>query len=134
MSDHEFRAVRETATESRLRLALSAAARHWSAAWTHATVTRLVRQVAMAAAEWSVADRVRYGAVAVVWAALGHLGCLALFPAYVAPGLPKAPIVAIALVAAVVAAAPEPFVKAWSESRLGRVGRRFTAQVQNNDA
>ncbi len=123
MSDREFRAVFETAAESRLWLFLSAAARLWPAAWADSSTARLVRRAALSIDEWNAVDRVRYGAVTVGWAALAHLGCLALFPAYVAPALPQAAIVAVALGAVVIAGRPEPFATAWTESRLNQIAR-----------
>ena len=115
MTDREFRAVYETAAESRLWLAWSAAQRAWSAAWRESSAVRLAGRVTASLGEWPAADRVRYGAIALATAALGHVGFVALFPAYVAPAFPRAAVLAVAILAAVVASLPQQFVRAWGE-------------------
>ena len=115
MTDREFRAVYETAAESRLWQALSAAQRAWSAAWRDSSAVRVAGRTRASIGQWPVVDRVRYGAIALGTAALGHLGFLALFPAYVAPALPRGAMLAVAILAAVIASLPQHFVRAWRE-------------------
>lgn len=122
MSDQDFRALYETAVESRLWLAASAVARAWPAAWRESSAAGAVRRAATVTNDWTAADRVRYSAIAIATMALGHLGLVALLPVYVAPALPMGFMLAVALLAMVVAAAPHAFVRGWSGSR------------QNNDA
>ena len=113
MSDRDFRALAETAVESRLWLAASAAGRAWSAAWRDSSAAGVFTRAAAVTHEWTASDRVRYGAIAIATMALGHLGLVALFPVYVAPAMPMTFMLAVALLAAVVAAAPHAFVRAW---------------------
>jgi len=134
MSDREFRALSETAVESRLWHAASSAGRVWSAAWRESVAAGFITRAAAVTSDWTASDRVRYGAIAVATMALGHLGLVALFPAYVAPALPITFMFVAALLAAAVAAVPHAFVCAWNQSRLREAGRRLTSPDQNNDA
>lgn len=113
MSDRDFCALAETAVESRLWLAAAAAARAWSAAWRDSTAAGVFTRATAVTQQWSASDRVRYGAIAIATMALGHLGLVALLPVYVAPAMPMTFMLAVALLAAVVAAAPHAFVRAW---------------------
>ena len=134
MSDREFRALSETAVESRLWLAASAAVWVWSAAWRESSAVGVVSRAAAITKEWSPIDRVRYGAIAIATMAIGHLGLVALSPAYVAPALPMTFMLAVALLAAVVGAAPNAFVRGWRQSRVQQAARRLADRSQNNDA
>lgn len=113
MSDRDCRALTETALESRLWLAASAAMRAWSAAWRDSSVVGVFTRAAAVTSEGTAAARVRYSAIVIATMALGHLGLVALLPVYVAPALPMTFMMAVALMAAVVAAAPQAFVRAW---------------------
>ena len=113
MSDRDFRALAETAVESRLWLAASAVARAWSAAWRESSAVGAVRRAAAVTHAWTAVDRVRYSAIAIATMALGHLGLVALLPVYVAPALPMGFMLAVAVLAAAIAAAPHAFVRAW---------------------
>lgn len=134
MSDRECRALAETAVESRLWLAAGETVRVWSAAWRDSSAVRAGRRAAAVTDDWTAIDRVRYSAIAIATMALGHLGLLALLPAYVAPALPMTFMLVVALLAAIVAAAPNDFVRGWHRSRLRQAGRRLAARSQNNDA
>jgi hypothetical protein len=134
MSDREFRALADTAVESRLWLAASAAARAWSAAWRESSAIGVVMRATAVTNERTAIDRARYGAIAIATMALGHLGLVALFSVYVAPALPMTFMMAVALLAAAVAAAPHAFVRGWQQSRLRQAARRLADRSQNNDA
>lgn len=128
MSDRDFRALVDTAVESRLWLAGAAAVRAWSAAWRESSCVGAVRRAAAVTGDWTAIDRVRYSAIAIAAMALGHLALVALFPAYVAPALPMTFMLAVALLAAAVAAAPNGFARAWRQSRVREAGRRLAAR------
>lgn len=134
MSDRDFRALTETAVESRLWLTGSGAVRAWSAAWRESFAAGVVRRATAVTNDWSASDRVRYSAIAIATMALVHSGLVALLPAYVAPALPMTFMLAVALLAAAVAAAPNAFVRGWRQSRLRQAGRRLALRLQNNDA
>ena len=134
MSNREFRALSETAVESRLWHAASSAVRVWSAAWRESVAAGLITRAAAVTNDWTTSDRVRYAAIAVATMALGHLGLVALFSAYVAPALPITFMIVAALLAAAVAAVPHAFVRGWNQSRLREAGRRLTSPDHNNEA
>jgi hypothetical protein len=134
MSDQEFRALAETAVESRLGRAASDAVRVWSAAWRESSVVGVVRRAAAVTNDWTAIDRAQFSAIAIATMALGHLGLVTLVPAYVAPALPPTFMAAVALLAAAVAAAPHGFVRGWHQSRLRQAARRLADRSQNNDA
>lgn len=134
MIDREFRALSKTTGESRLWHAASVAVRVWSTAWRDSLTGGVVTRAAAMTNDWTAIDRVRYGAIAIATMALGHLGFVVLFPAYVAPALPITFMVAVALLAAAVALIPRGFVSGWNQSRLRQASRHLTSPGQNNDA
>ncbi len=134
MIDRDFCALSETAVESRLWRAFAKAGRVWTAAWQESAAARTITRVAEVTGDWTPIDLVRCAAIVVTTMTLGHLGLVALFPAYLAPALPLMFMVAVALLAAAVALMPRGFVHAWNQSRLRQASRRLTGSGQNNDA
>jgi hypothetical protein len=134
MRPDDFDSLRNTAVDSRVWRALTTASQALASAWEHSRFRRECRTVMGDVRAWNLVERVRWAAVAIVSAALGHLALLSVSPAYVEPGLPRAAVVTIAIAAALVAIAPDAFANAWRESRLGGICRRFSRPAQNKDA
>ena len=75
-------------------------------------------------AAWTVipgGQRVRAVAAFVATAAAGHLLLLRFVPAHIAPALPQALWILVALTALVVAIAATPVTQAWKSSSLARL-------------
>ena len=132
MKGDDFQSVRDTTAESVLgrfvqRIALAA-----TAAWADSSVRGLVVTALAAWSATSAATRVRHGAIAIAVAAATNLAVLAVTPVYAAPGIPRAVIAMLGVIALVVAIAPASFAIASSESRAGGLWRRLLAPLHTS--
>jgi hypothetical protein len=92
--------------------------------WRHSRLRTLAANAYRGLTDASIVERTRLAAVAVAVSATVNVVARLVMPVYSAPGIPIALLVAIAVVAGAVAAAPEAFVVAWRESRFSRSKQR----------
>lgn len=95
-----------------------------SQSWRHSRLRAFAESIYRTLNDASIAERARCAAMAVAVGATVNVVARLLMPAYSSPGIPIALLVAIAVVAGAVAAAPAAFVVAWRESRFSRSKQR----------
>ena len=92
--------------------------------WRHSRLRTLAANTCRGLTDASIVERTRLAAVVVAVSATVNVVARLAMPVYSAPGIPMALLVAIAVVAGAVAAAPAAFVVAWRESRFSRSKQR----------
>ena len=97
-----------------------------AAAWQSSVPGRLAGAGRHEFASATVTARVRWCATVVGVAAVGHLVLRTLMSATVAPAMPLMLFAGVAALAALVAAQPEAFIRAWRSSRTARTLQRKT--------
>ncbi len=125
MTPEPASALQAVAEDSRLWRGLQSLTQAWAAAWDRSWAGGLVARSASRVQQATPAGRLRAAASIAAWACAWHLASLTVLPPYVTSGLPRAWFVAAALVALLVAAGADAFVRAWEASALRRVFSRF---------
>jgi len=92
--------------------------------WRHSRLRAFAGNAYRGLKDAPLIERTRFAAVAVAVSVTVNAVARLVMPVYSAPGIPIALLVAIAVVAGAVAAAPEAFVLAWRESRFARSKQR----------
>jgi hypothetical protein len=117
----EVRRVTAESVQGRIVLGAVGVARR---SWRHSLLRTFAANTYHGLKEASTIERTRLVAVAVAIGVTVNVISRLVMPAYSAPGIPIALLIAIGAVAAAVAAAPEAFVMAWRESRFARSKQR----------
>ena len=117
----DFEVVRETASESAIWRVARRVLTALALAWQHSLAAQWLMRQAAWLETWSAADRARYGAIAIAVGGGVNIALLWNANTYAAPGIPRAAIALVVLVAMVVALAPAPFTAAWPTSLPGRL-------------
>jgi hypothetical protein len=120
----DFDLVRGAYASSLIGRSLSAFDTRVGAAWTRSLVVRTARQLGDRLAPGAIASTIRTFAVAGAIAAIAQLWLITVMPATVAPAMPKAVFVLVAVIAIAIAWQAEAVVRAWPGSRLARWMRR----------
>ena len=123
MSD-DFGHVRRVTADSLQGRLILGVGRLVRRAWDDSRLLSLVANIRRGLSRSSIPERTRMAALAVAIGLTTNAAARSIVPPYVAPALPIAVIVAMALMAGAVAAAPEAFVAAWRESRIWRSKQR----------
>ncbi len=122
MSD--FPDLRRLAADSLHGRAVHAVIRIVAAAWQESRLRALTLGLAARRDAAAPDERLRLVASAIATAAVVNAAARAFMPPYSAPGLPITLVVAVALVAAGAAAAPDAVTRAWRHSRYSRLKQR----------
>lgn len=120
----EFVHVRRVTAESLQGRMILAAGRVARRAWHESRLHALIDSAGQGISRSSIPERTRMAALIVAIGAATNAATRTIVPPYTAPALPIAVIVAIAVLAGAVAAAPDAFVKAWGGSRIWRSKQR----------
>jgi hypothetical protein len=124
VTDRDFDPVIEAFRRSVPARLLNAAAGRLRADWRSASLVNACRATAAAVTAHTREQQVRLAAIAVVVAAIVHLGLRLSLPRYAMSGLPWWWNAVIAAAAAGVAAASRDIVSGWPESAPARLWRK----------
>ncbi len=116
-----FEGVRESTARSAVGHIGRVAGAALAAAWQSSVPGRLARACHHELTSAAVTMRLRWCATVVGVAAAGHLVLRTFMSATVAPAMPMLLFAAVAAIAALVAAQPEAFIRAWRTSRTARM-------------
>jgi|SRR5687767_1225831 len=122
--DDEFVHVRRVTADSLQGRIILASGRVARRAWHDSRLHALIDGARRDISRFSIPERTRMAALVVGIAALTNAAARTIVPPYTAPALPISVILAIAVLAVAVVAAPDAFVKAWSGSRIWRSKQR----------
>lgn len=119
----EFERLESHLRGSWLVRGVDAGASVWRAAALRSAFAVSLRRMMDRFGSLAAADRLRAVAVFVATAAIAHLLLLRFVPPHIAPALPKALWVLVALVSSVVASVPERLIAGWESSVVSRLWR-----------
>ena len=115
-----FEGVGQSTTRSTVGQIARFAGAALAAAWPSSTLGRWAAAYRHEFASAAVTVRLRWCATVIGVAAAGHLLLRTFMSATVAPAMPVMLFAAVAAIAALVAAQPEAFIRAWRTSRTAR--------------
>lgn len=133
MSGHDFATVRTAAAESVIGGVVRWAVVRLGAAFADSWFRHRSLSAARALASWPLEDRVRYGALTIAVAGAVNIALLAFAGSYSAPGVPRALIGLVILLAVLVGLMPNTFVAAWPSSGLQRAASSLAGFFQNRE-